>query len=103
VGDASTTAQAARAAFQTARDDEITNLAAINASARSRARAPHVSVVLAGVTERNRFDEIARDGTGIDGGSGKDSIVNRASARPRGATPPPLPAAIASTAGGALR
>src|SRR5258707_1958311 len=80
MGDASTTAQAGATGIQAGGgDDEINNLAAINASARSSAKGTAVTAELAGVSDANTSTKALATATGIDCSSGTKRIGNRAS------------------------
>src|SRR5258707_6661065 len=80
MGDASTTAQAGATGIQAGGgDDEINNLAAINASARSSAKGTAVTAELAGGSDASTSTKALATATGIDGGSGTHTNVNRAS------------------------
>lgn len=80
MGDANTTATAAATGVDTgAGDDDIRNFVAINASARSDARANTVSVGLIGVSQADASTTAIAAATGIDAGSGNDEIRNSGS------------------------
>src|SRR5262249_6171547 len=82
-------------------DDEITNLAAISASARSDASALAVSVTLAGVSGANASTSSLATATGIDGGDGYDKIVSHASVTASAGDAGASAAADCTAAGGA--
>src|SRR5258706_5968629 len=80
MGDASTTAQAGATGIQAGGgDDEINNLAAINASARSSAKGTAVTAELAGVSDANTSTKALATASRIDGSSTTRTIVYRAS------------------------
>ncbi|MFM9881887.1 MAG: autotransporter domain-containing protein [Burkholderiales bacterium] len=80
MGDAGTTAAASATGIRTGGgNDEIENRAAINADARASAAANSVSVGLIGVSKANAATTAGATAIGIDGGAGKDAIVNHSS------------------------
>ncbi|HEY6234000.1 MAG TPA: hypothetical protein VIW69_02715, partial [Candidatus Elarobacter sp.] len=102
LGDASTTAQAIATGIETrGGGDEIENKAAIQVQATSQASANAVSVGVIGSARANTSTTSLATATGIDGGSGKDTIVNRASITASAGDAAAAADADCSTAGGA--
>ncbi|HUL91104.1 MAG TPA: hypothetical protein VLV56_02050 [Burkholderiales bacterium] len=102
MGDASTTAQATATGIETrGGDDEIENRAAIQVRSTSQASADTVSVGLIGSARADASTTSLATATGIDGGSGKDTIVNRASVTASAGDAAASAAADCTAAGGA--